>query len=127
MHHWDIRSRLHPETASLSTESIPYFMEQTRSPRLFEPGAKLTSPERYRVVLDRYQEPGLDYVIEGDEAYVEPPGQSKPEVTFKCDAETLILIRYGRLELEEAEREKRTSYEGDGSSALRFVRWLSNT
>ena len=101
-------------------------MEQTRSPRVFEPGAKRASPERYRVVLDGYQEPGLDYVIEGDEAYVEPPGQSKPEVTFKCDAETLILIRYGRLELEEAEREERISYEGDRSSAHRFVGWLSN-
>ena len=127
MHHWDIRSRLHPETASLSSDSATYLMESARSFRFFEPGAKLASPERYRVVLDGYQEPGLDFVVEGDKAYVERLGQSKPEVTFKCDAETLVLIMYGRLELEEAEHEKRISYEGDKSSALRFVGWLSNT
>ncbi len=127
VHHWDIRSRLHPDTAYLSTECTTLLMKRATGFSFFEPGAKLTAHERYRVVFDEYTETELDFVNEGDGAYVESPAQSKPEVTFRCDPETMVLIMYGRLALEEAEHANRISYEGESAAAHHFFALIGNS
>ncbi len=126
MHHWDIRSQLDPETACLSADSVKYYMESVRRFRLFEPGTRLSAPERYRFVLDAGVESGLDFIIEGDQAHVEDSGNGTPDVVFRCNEETLILIYCGRLGLEAAVDEARLSYVGDANSAHRFFGWLGN-
>ncbi len=38
-----------------------------------------------------------DLVVEGEKARSEPVGIASPDMTFRCDAETLVLLMWGRL------------------------------
>ena len=124
MHHWDIRSRVHPETAYLSPESMPYFIDRVTSFHSFKPGPRLSSPKRYRFIVDGGTPLALDFVIEGDKAHTEKSGSSSPYVTFRSDLTTLILIEYGRLPLDKAIKESSLTFEGESQLGYQFNEWI---
>ncbi len=124
MHHWDIRSRLHPETAYLSLESMPFFVGGVTTFHSFKPGPRLSSPRRYRFIVDDGIPLTLDFVIEGNKAHTEKSASSSPDVTFKCDITTLVLIGYGRLDMGKAINESMLTFTGDSQTAYQFTDWV---
>ena len=65
-----------------------------------------------------------DVVVEGDKATVESAGTGKADVTFQCDAETFILVAFGRLTIDTAVAAHRLTIQGDHSLAVEFQTWF---
>ncbi|MCH8186445.1 MAG: maleylpyruvate isomerase family mycothiol-dependent enzyme [Chloroflexi bacterium] len=126
IHGWDIRSRLEPE-AHLSEETVPVLMDVVREQLtkwIFSPGPRLPAPIRYRFELTGVCANSRDILVEGDKASMEPAGTGKADVTLHCDAETFILIAFGRLSTDTAISADRLTTQGDNRLALEFQRWF---
>jgi hypothetical protein len=122
IHGWDIRSRFEPE-ALLSPESLPVLLEvcAALTPGLaLSPGAKLATPVRYRFAVTGAVSATIDIVVAGDKARIDEASDAPPNVTLRCEAETYVLIRYGRLRLAEALATGRVVAEGDQALAAAF-------
>jgi hypothetical protein len=132
LHAWDIRSRLDP-VARLSLESVSALVQQL-PPRLawggpsgaaLGHGAVLSLPGRYRwemlqVVPRRYD------IVGEDGAYrIAPASEAVADVTFRCEAETFVLMLYGRLTLEAAMATGHLRTEGEPGLVAAFARWLT--
>ena len=103
MHSWDIRSSF-GAGAHINPEALPAFLDE--APRwwgvIFKPGPALPSPLRYRFRISGAAIPQVDMIVAGDTCHVEE-GASKPsDVQFDCDAETYVLMAYGRLKRKQA-------------------------
>jgi len=123
MHGWDIRSRLE-SSAHLSPDSLPVFME--RMPRLlqFKPGPKLASPLRYRFEVSDPMPFQRDIVIEGDNVQSVPVGAVSPDMTFRSDTETFVLLMWGRLTYEASIANGRLTADGKNELVAEFERWF---
>lgn len=123
MHGWDIRSRLE-SPAHLSPDSLPVFMG--RMPRLlqFKPGPRLASPLRYRFEVSGPIPFRGDIVIEGDKLQSERVGVASPDMTFRCDTETFVLLMWGRLTYEASIANGRLLADGQSALVAEFERWL---
>ena len=104
VHEWDIRSAIEPQ-AHLSLEVLlanidllPGFIVG----RFYRHGSAITEPTRFRFALTGPVKGGYDIVVEDSKARMEPAGPNQAAVTFECDAETMVLLVYGRISLEEA-------------------------
>ncbi|MCH8060972.1 MAG: maleylpyruvate isomerase family mycothiol-dependent enzyme [Chloroflexi bacterium] len=130
LHEWDIRSGLDSE-AHLWPEGLPSIMRlasnslASGSVRFgFWPDPKFSGSVRYRFLVDSPAPDKSDIVIEGKEPHLEAAGSSTPDVTFRCDAETYVLVLSGRVRPEAAIENGRLSVEGDSELATAFGRWF---
>jgi hypothetical protein len=126
IHGWDIRSRFGPE-APLSPESLPSLMDMLAllTPRwAFWPGEKLASPLRYHFDVTGAVPTTIDLIVEGDTAHVAERSDRQPDVTVRCDTETYVLMRYGRISLAAALATGRAAVAGDQAAAIAFGRWF---
>ncbi len=120
VHEWDIRSRLEP-SARLPDSVTPAVVELLPGfvvGRLFQPGAGISRPSRFRFNLtdgDNY-----DIVTGGGELRMEPSAGSAADVTFTCDSSTFSLLAYGRFTVEEAMAAGNITAEGDQTLAAQF-------
>jgi predicted lipid carrier protein YhbT len=57
-----------------------------------------------------------------EEKYMEVAGDVPANVTFRCDAETFVLLAYGRLRPTSAYSKGMLTYEGDQEWAEIFMR-----
>ena len=126
IHGWDIRSRFAPD-APLSPESLPVLMDllATLTPGwAFSPEAKLAMPVRYRFAVTGTVPSTIDIVVMGDTARIAEVSDAWPNVTFRCDAEAYVLMRYGRLSLADALATGRVVVEGDQALATASGQWF---
>ncbi len=123
MHGWDIRSRLE-SSAHLSPDSLPVFLERMPRLRQFQPGPRLASPLRYRFEVSDPMPFHGDIVIEGDTVQSEPVGADTPDMTFRCDTETFLLLMWGRLTYEASITNGRLVADGRSALVAEFERWL---
>ena len=130
VHEWDIRAGLEPE-AHLSPASFPAILatisESIASGSLrwaFWSGPKPAMPVRYRFVISGPGPDKPDLVIDGETIRMEDAGAATPNVTFRCDTETYILLVYGRLNLDNAIASGRLGVEGDRQLASAFGQWF---
>ncbi len=71
--------------------------------------------------------PGILRIQAGVPGTTWPVTPTELVVLLRCDPEKLVLIMMGRLELDEAERENRISYEGESAAAHRFFALIGNS
>lgn len=101
IHGWDIRSPLEgevslsPESATALVEFWPEFVEWG-----FQPGAGFVAPTRYRFVFGGSRSQPYDIVVEANTVRMEPAETTQADVTFRCVAETFVLLMCGRRSLE---------------------------
>jgi uncharacterized protein (TIGR03083 family) len=132
IHAWDIRSRFDP-AAGLSMASVPALMQgltlQIGPPwdAAFGQEAGRALPVRARwdvtgVVPGRYE-----IVAENGTCRIEPAGAVVADVTFRGEAETVILVLYGRLTVETAIAVGRLRTEGEPGLVAALAQWLTGT
>ena len=130
IHGWDIRSGLAPP-AHLSTTSLAVLVQHTPRrlgrPRLatFPGQAMLPTPLRYRWQLTGVVAGAHDIVVEHGRCRMEPAATAVPQVTFRCEAETFVLLMYRRLALAAATATGRLAVEGDNELIVAFDQWLT--
>ena len=121
VHGWDIRYGL-DRSAELGDEVLPFLKSQLNDwlrCRLDQHGAHETSSV-YRFALDGDDGDSYDILLNGKGVDIEPAGDRKPDVTFRCDANTYVLFLMGRLPFSRAVRRGRISFEGDEILARQF-------
>lgn len=130
LHEWDIRSTLDSEF-HLFPEGLPSIMRlasnslASGSVRFgFWTDSQITDSVRYRFLVDGPAPDKSDIVIDGNEPRLEAAGESTPDVTFRCDSETYVLLLSGRVSLESAIEDGRLSVEGDAELIDAFGRWF---
>jgi uncharacterized protein (TIGR03083 family) len=130
LHEWDIRSRLEPDF-HLSPASFSPMIEllagSVASGSLrwgFWAGPALSAAVHYGFEVSGPVPYSADIIVEGDTARVAETGDTMPDVTFRCDTETFVLLVYGRLPLAEALDSGRLAVEGDRDRALAFGQWF---
>ena len=113
MHGWDIRSRFDPQ-AALSADSLPALC--ITMPRAVRRAFRLTAsrrtPVHYRFAV---ADPALtiqDIVLSQDGGRCEPVRATPADVTFRCTAETYVMVMFGRVTVEAALRDRRLAYDG---------------
>src|SRR5262245_15975978 len=119
VHEWDIRAGLEPE-AHVSPASIPAIMttisESIASGSLrwaFWTGPPLSTPVRYRFVVSGSAPSKSDIVVDGDRLRMADADGTTADVTIRCDAETYVLLVYGRLDMEAASAAGRLVVQGE--------------
>ena len=115
VHEWDIRSRL-DRSAHLPEKCLPAIMDAISAfivGILFNPGSKLGSPVRYRFELTGAMPSRHDIMVEDGKAHMLPTESAIPDVTFRCDTETFVLLAYGRITLAAALANGRIVSEGE--------------
>jgi uncharacterized protein (TIGR03083 family) len=123
MHAWDIRSRFDPEY-HLSEDSLPALFNTIPRAirRAFRPDPARTPPTRYRFVVDGTGQAVQDIVLDERGGRRESPGITGADVTFRCSAETFILVMFGRLRPGDALSNRRLTYDGPERVATAFGR-----
>ena len=116
VHHWDVRSpfdpgaRLSPEGLSVMVGRYPH------RPRWWDlplPASHPQLPVRFRFEVPDVPTSGTDFVISGEgEQFMEPAGFTPATVLFQCDAETFILLAYGRIKPTAVLANGRLTYSG---------------
>ena len=121
MHIWDIRAVL-DDQYHLSKDSVAVLIDTVNraARRAFRPDPSLKNPIRYRFVVAGPISTARDIVVAVEGARVEPAGSDAPDVTFRCDGETYVLVMYGRLKPESAMEDGRLTFEGDADLASGF-------
>jgi len=130
VHEWDIRAGLEPE-AHLSQASIPAILttisESIASGSLrwaFWTGPPLSTPVRYRFVVSGSGPSQSDIVVDGDRLRMADADGTTADVTVRCDAETYVLLVYGRLDMEAASAAGRLVVQGERALATAFGQWF---
>ena len=120
VHEWDIRSRLEP-SAKLPDAVTPTLMELLPGfvvGRLFQPGAAIEQPSRFRFNLT--DGTSYDIVAGGGELRMEDSASAAADVTFTCSGSTFALLAYGRFTVDEAAAAGNITIEGDRELAGQF-------
>jgi hypothetical protein len=79
---------------------------------------------RYRFVVTGLGPRQPDLVVDGNTVRMEDTGEAQPQVTFRCDTETYVLLVYGRLPLDTAINSSRLVVAGDRALATAFGQWF---
>ena len=121
MHGWDIQSRFDPQ-ATLATESVPALLNTIPRAvrRAFRPDASRTSPVRYRFALTGPYATMQDIVLIPEGGRCEAASDRQADVTFRCVAETYVLVLFGRLAVDVALRDGRLAYDGNPGLVAAF-------
>lgn len=133
MHAWDVCSRFDLDYR-LSDGSVRVLMDTVPRAvrRAFRPDPGLAGPLTFRFLIDHPVAARYDLVFanaavalhqaqdEGDEG--PPPGAvaGAPDVTFRCDGETYVMVMYGRIAPETALADGRLTWAGSAELALNF-------
>ena len=123
VHEWDIRSKLEG-SAHLPEGCLPAIVDAISDfivGVLFNPGSKLKKPVRYRFELTGAVTGKHDIVVEDGTAHMQPADTSAPDVTFRCDTETFVLLAYQRIALAGALGDGRMVVDGDRELADQFA------
>ncbi len=126
IHGWDIRSRFEPDV-SLNPECLPSLLNMLdfMTPAwAFWPGEKLDVPIHYHFAVTGPAPETTDIVVEGDTLRIATPSHTQPQITFHCNTETYVLVRYGRLLLKDAIAAGRVRVEGEQALAIAFGEWF---
>lgn len=124
IHSWDVRSPADPH-ARLYPESLPLLMEAAKSTvlRALQPSPPLLKAVRLRWATTGQGGETLDLVVDAQGTRVEPPGRPG-DVTFRCSAETFVMVVYGRTTLDAAMKSGGVRVEGDRKLATELQGWL---
>ncbi|MCH7712836.1 MAG: maleylpyruvate isomerase family mycothiol-dependent enzyme [Chloroflexi bacterium] len=103
MHSWDIRSSFDPQ-AAISPECLPAMVITIPRAvrRAFRPNPNLSQPVRYRFEVTGPVTAQVDIVLSAAGARVELDTSEKPDVTFRCGAETYVMVMFGRMKMGDA-------------------------
>ena len=133
MHAWDVCSRFDPDYR-LSDGSVRVLMDTVPRAvrRAFRPDPALPRPISFRFVIDRPLSVSYDLEFSSEGSALRQTqderigGQDSsvpatlPDVTFRCDGETYVMVMYGRTTPEHAMASGRLTWEGDEGLALGF-------
>jgi uncharacterized protein (TIGR03083 family) len=130
MHEWDMRSPHEPGFV-LSPACLPAILglmtDSIASGSLrwgFWASSRLPAPVRYRVELTGPVSLQIDLVVDGDQVRVETAAETPAEVIMRCDAETFVLLVYGRLPLASALDSGRLIAAGDADHTAALASWF---
>ena len=125
IHGWDIRSALEP-AAHLSPDALAVISEHVAACLywFFLPGARLSTPLRYRFAFTGVLSKPWDIVVEGDKAHMGPAADAPPHATFSCEVETFVLMMCGRMGFDAALRDNRLIPTGDPAVVQTFKKWF---
>jgi len=126
VHRWDVIYPFDPHV-KLSQDCLAVMVERyPHRPRWWDialPPHHPLLPVRCRFTVSGVTAPGTDFVIATQaEKYMEVAGDLPANVTFRCDAETFVLIAYGRIRPESAISKGMLTYEGEEEWAEIFIR-----
>ena len=126
IHHWDVRYPFDPHV-QLSHESVVVMVERyPHRPRWWDialPPQHPPLPVRFRCTVSGVTAPGTDFVVATpEEKYMEVAGHIPAHVTFRCDAQTFVLLAYGRIRPASALATGTLTYEGSQTWAELFIR-----
>ena len=125
VHDWDIRSAF-DANAALHPDAVPVLLGMSarwlRS--AYNPGDDPpTDPARYRFALTDADP--IDVLVSPSGAQVGVALHDGPiDLTVNCDANTYLLLAYGRLDLDAAVAAGRLPATGSGDLLGRFARWM---
>ena len=123
VHEWDIRSKLEG-SAHLSADGLQANMELMPVfvvGRLFRPGGTTSGTVRYRFELMGAVPGRHDITIKNGTASMEAAGSAPADVTLRCDAETFVLLAYGRTTYQDAVDSGKMTVEGNQDLAAKFA------
>ena len=126
IHGWDIRSALEP-AAHLSPDALAVISEHVAACLywFFLPGARLSTPLRYRFALTGALSRQWDIVVEGDKAHMGPAANAtSANATFSCETETFALMMCGRIGFDAAMGDKGIIPTGDIAWVQAFPKWF---
>ena len=104
VHRWDVTVPFDPNV-NLSQDCLAVMVERyPHRPRWWDialPTNHSALPARIRFEITDVSVPGTVFVVlTQEEKFMEAAGDSLPDVTFRCDAETFVMIAYGRIKPE---------------------------
>ena len=126
IHSWDIRFALEP-FAPLAPDTLAAMLDFfSACPHwFFLPGARLSTPLRYRFVFPGAHGRPWDIVVEGHQAQIGPAAEASPvDATFACERETFSLLICGRLGFDAALGDQRLIPTGDPAVVQPFTKWF---
>ena len=88
------------------------------------PEVQLRAPFRYRFAVTGVLPSQYDIVLEGDTVRMEPAGTTGADVRCHCDAETFVLLMYGRLTSQTAVASGRLVVKGPREPMPTFGPWF---
>jgi uncharacterized protein (TIGR03083 family) len=127
VHRWDLMSPFDPDV-HLSPEGLAVMAGRyPHRPRWWDlplPPDHPSPPARFRFEITDVAVPAADFVIAADgEKFMEVTDAPPATVTFRSDAETFILVAYGRIKPPAAAQANgRLTYSGDEDWAGVFLR-----
>lgn len=122
MHAWDVCSRFDPEYR-LSDGSVRVLMDTVNraARRAFRPDPTIPAPQVYRFVIREPVAAVYELEIANEEITLRAgEGADNPDVIFRCDDETYVMVMYGRLTPDEALVSGKMDWDGDERLALGF-------
>ena len=124
MHAWDVCSQFDSDY-HLSDGSVRVLMDtgNRAARRAFRPDTTIPAPQVYRFVIEGPVEATYELVIANEEVTLregEGAGDGQPDVVFRCDGETYVMVMYGRLTPEDAIMAGKLDWDGDERLALGF-------
>jgi len=101
IHRWDVIYPFDPHV-QLFHEGVAAMVERyPRRPRWWDialPPQHPPLPVRFRFTVSGVTVPGTDFIVATPEdQYMEVAGDVPAQVTFRCDAQTFVLLAYGRI------------------------------
>lgn len=125
VHGFDIRSRLDGDT-TLSGAVVPIIVYRLpqRPFWLADIHRHLsTSPTQYRFLITDQGNHAVDILLADtvEQQFMEVGSNTVPDVSFRCDGETFVLLAYGRISTTEAQRGGRLTFEGDQDLVSTFA------
>jgi hypothetical protein len=126
IHHWDIMYPLDPHV-QLSPEAVAVMVERyPHRPRWWDialPPQHPPLPVRFRFTVSGVTVPGTDFVVATpEEQYMEVARDAPAHVTFRCNAQTFVLLAYGRIKPASALATGTLTYQGHHTWAQIFMR-----
>jgi len=126
VHRWDVMYPFDPHV-QLSPEGVAVMVERyPHRPRWWDialPPQHPPLPVRFRFTVRGVTAPGTDFVVATpEEQYMEVAGDVPAQVTFRCDAQTFVLLAYGRLSPASARATGMLTSEGSHAWAEIFLR-----
>jgi uncharacterized protein (TIGR03083 family) len=125
VHRWDVMYPFDPHV-QLSHDCLAVMVERyPHRPRWWDitlPPQHPPLPVRLRCTVSGVTTPGTDFVVATpEEKYMEVAGDVPANVTFRCDAQTFVLLAYGRLRPASALSTGTLTYEGEQEWAEIFM------
>ena len=126
VHRWDVTSPFDPDV-QLSHDCLVAMVERyPHRPRWWEialPPQHPPLPVRLRCTVSGVPAPGTDFVIATpEEQYMEVARDAPAQVTFRCEAQTFVLLAYGRIKPASALATGTLTYQGNHTWAQIFMR-----